>query len=108
MNNIFNKKKLESKILPPTGSIYDKYGQLQQTWKTQPAGNKDIEFFDKVGHLQHVIAQDGTVMNKFHQKTGKIKPGYDDDDDTMDDPQQDEDLLKITARKIISTLESIL
>jgi hypothetical protein len=57
------------------GKIYDSHGQLQQTWKTQPAGGKNVEFFDKHGQLEYYIKPTGEVMNKHGQKIGEIKPG---------------------------------
>lgn len=68
------KKLLENFMFYKKGQILDKVGQLQQTWRTQPAGNKNIEFFDNVGQLLYSITPEGIILNKVGQKMGEIQP----------------------------------
>jgi hypothetical protein len=65
---------------PPTfnpsakqGTIYNSHGQLQQTWKIQPAGNKNTDFYNKHNQLEFSVKPDGTVLNKHNQRIGEIK-----------------------------------
>ena len=54
------------------GKIYDQYGHLQQTWKTQPGGS--VQFFNKYGHREYSVKPNGVILNRFGHEIGRIKP----------------------------------
>ncbi len=78
VNNLTVFGESRGRVSPPKvapqgkGEIYDKYGHLQQTWRTQQGGSRKVEVYDKHGHLEYSISPDGSVMDKNGHEIGKI------------------------------------
>lgn len=66
------KNNIPKKIPQNQGKIYDRYGHVQETWKTQPGGS--VQFFNKYGQREYSVKPNGAILNRFGQEMGRIKP----------------------------------